>query len=94
MSNGTGAGAAAAHAAKMNAIKASGVLVQLENKDFIRLVEEMERPLMVYAPKSLWPSRKYLTSYKGLAFYSKSKEPLRLPGDIELIASKKISIPD
>jgi hypothetical protein len=85
---------AAAHAARMNAIKASGVLVQVENKDFVRLVEEIDRPLVVYSPKSFWSSHKYLTSYKGLAFYTKSKEPLRLPSDIELITSKKISIPE
>jgi len=94
MTNGSAAAGAAAHAARMNAIKASGVLVQVENKDFMGLIEEMDRPLVVYAPKNLWSSHKYLTSYKGLAFYTKSKEALRLPSDIELINSKKISIPD
>ncbi len=94
MTNGSSAGAAAAaHAARMNAIKASGVLVEVANKDFVRLVEEMERPLVVYAPKGFWSGHKYLTSYKGLAFYTKSDEPLRLPGSAEFILSKKISIP-
>ena len=92
MSN--GGAAAAAYAAKMNAIKASGVLVQIENRDFLNMVESMQMPIVVYSPKSLWSSHKYLTSYKGLAFYTKSKEPLRLPSDIELIISRKISIPD
>ncbi len=91
MSN--GGAVAAAHAASMNAIKASGVLVRLENKDFVRLIEGMERPLVVYSPKGFLSGYKYLTSYKGLAFFTKSDEPLRLPGDIELIQSKSISIP-
>jgi len=95
MSNGAGGGAAAAaYAARMNAIKASGVLVQIQNSDFLNLVEGMQMPIVVYSPKNFWSSHKYLTSYKGLAFYTKSKEPLRLPGDIELIISRKISIPD
>jgi hypothetical protein len=88
-----GGAVAAAHAARMNAIKASGVLVQVENKDFVRLVEEMERPLVVYSPKGFWSGYKYLTSYKGLAFYTKSGEALRLPGSAEIIQSKSISIP-
>jgi hypothetical protein len=89
-----GGAAAAAHAARMNALKASGVLVQVENRDFLNLVEGMERPLVVYSPKSLWSNYKYLTSYKGLAFYTKSKEPLRISGNAEIINSRKISIPD
>jgi hypothetical protein len=35
----------------------------------------------------------YLTAYKGLVFYTKSPEPLLLPGDVELIAAQKIWIP-
>jgi hypothetical protein len=93
MTNGAAAGAAAAQAARMNAIKASGVLVQVESKDFVRLVEEMERPLVVYSPKGFLSSHKYLTSYKGLAFYTKSDEPLRLPGSAEIIQSRRMSIP-
>jgi hypothetical protein len=35
----------------------------------------------------------YLTSYKGLAFFTKSPEPLILPGGSEVIQAQKIWIP-
>lgn len=35
----------------------------------------------------------YLTSYKGLAFFTKSSTPLNLSGDIELVLAQKIWIP-
>ncbi len=89
-----GAGAAAAHAAQMNAIKASGVLVRVEVRDFMTVLQMAEKPLVVYSGKSFWSrSFKYLTSYKGLAFYTKSPERLNLPGSAEVIASQEIYIP-
>jgi hypothetical protein len=92
MSNGAAAAAAAAMA---NAIKASGAIVKVENKDFMKIIANIDKPLIVTAGKSFWsPSHKYLTSYRGLAFFTKSSERLRLPGDCELIIAKKISIPD
>jgi hypothetical protein len=32
----------------------------------------------------------YLTSYKGLAFFTKSSAPLNLPSGTELVQAKKI----
>ena len=96
MSNGgaTAAGAAIA-AAIANAIKASGVLVRLEQDEFLKIIRRVEKPMVVIAgPRFLSKSTKYLTSYKGLAFYTKSVEPLHLPGDAEIITAGKISIPD
>jgi len=93
MSNGATA-AAAAHAAIANAIKASGVIIRVENKDFLVIIERVEKPLVVMTEKSFWsPSYKYISSYKGLAFFTKSSEPLRLPSDVELVMAQKIYIP-
>jgi hypothetical protein len=87
-------GAAAAAAAIANAIKASGVLVRVENRDFISIIQRTQKPLVVISRKSFFsPGYKYLSSYKGLAFYTKSSEPLNLPGDTELVTCKSISIP-
>ena len=36
----------------------------------------------------------YLTSYRGLAFFTKSPMALVLPGRAEIITAKSISIPD
>ena len=94
MTNGSAAGAAAAQAARMNAIKASGVLIRVESRDFRTIVEYAKEPLVVVAPKGFWNRQyRYLTSYKGLAFYTKSPEPLMLPGDTELIKCESFSIP-
>lgn len=81
--------------ATLNAIKASGVLVEVEPREFIRLVDRMEAPLVVRAKGGLIKKvHKYLTSYKGLAFYTKSKEPLRLSSKIEIMEAVKMAIPE
>ena len=35
----------------------------------------------------------YLTSYKGLAFFAKSPDPLELPAAVEVVQARKIWIP-
>jgi hypothetical protein len=37
---------------------------------------------------------KYLTSYKGLIFYTKSPVPLELSMSVEVITAKKVSVPE
>ena len=90
---GAAAGAAAA-AAIANAIKASGVLVTVTPEDFAAILRRIERPLVVAAQGGFFStSYKYLTSYKGLAFYTKSPAPLVLPPGAEIVNAKGISIP-
>jgi hypothetical protein len=95
MSAGGAAGAAgAAAAATANAIKASGVLVRLEPAEFLRLLQRQPAPLVVTATARLFrTSYQYLTSYKGLAFFTKSPTPLPLPNGCELIPAGSIAIP-
>lgn len=90
---GGAAGAAAAAAAIANAIKASGAIIRVEPRDFINIVTRADDPLIVMTDKSFWSGYKYLSSYKGLVFYTKSNEKLNLPGNAEIIAAKKIWIP-
>jgi hypothetical protein len=89
------AGAAGAAAAAIaQAIKASGVLVRLEPAEFMKVVGRVPDPLVVVATGGLFTKNfQYLTSYKGLAFYTKSDEPLELPATAEVIAAKGIWIP-
>jgi hypothetical protein len=88
----TAAGAAAAAIA--NAIKASGVLVNVSPEDFAAILRRADKPLVVAAQGGFFStSYKYLTSYKGLAFYTKSPAPLVLPVDAEIVRAKGISIP-
>ena len=88
------AGAAAAAAAIANAIKASGAIVSVEPADFVALLAKTANPLVVIAPAGWFGARlNYLTSYKGLVFFTKSVEPISLPPGAELVKAGKIWIP-
>ena len=88
------AGAAAAAAARARAIRASGTIVRLGRDDFLSILGRSEEPLVVSAVSGFFGmSYKYLTSYKGLAFYLQSSEPLKLPANVELIEAERIWIP-
>lgn len=87
-------GAAAAAAAIAQAIKASGVIVRVEPGDFLAILEHQEGPLVVHAEGGVFfTNYQYLTSYKGLAFFTKSHNPISLPAGTELVQAKKIWIP-
>jgi hypothetical protein len=87
------AGAAAA-AAIANAIKASGVLVTLSPEEFSKILNRAADPLVVTAQGGLFSTNySYLMSYKGLAFFTKSKSPLPLPSGCEVVTASRISIP-
>jgi hypothetical protein len=89
-----GGGAAAAAAAIANAIKASGAIVRLEPADFQTMVSRNEKPLVVMSVSTFFKtSYNYLTSYRGLIFFTKSGEPLLLKSTAELVKAKKIWIP-
>lgn len=86
---------AAAHAAIVNAIKASGVLVRVEAGDFLAVLRRVDEPLVVISYGGVFKKQyKYLTTYKGLAFFTKSPNPLVLPSRVEVIQAKSISIPE
>lgn len=95
--NGVPAAAAASSyvAVVANAIKACGTVVRVEPAEFLRILSFGDRPLVVNTVGGLFSvSYKYLTSYRGLAFYCKSPTELGLPGNTELIHANKMSIPD
>jgi hypothetical protein len=90
---GAAAGGAAA-AAIANAIKASGAIVRVEPGDLMSILRRQEAPLVIHAAGGIFsPSHRYLYSYKGLAFFAKSPEQLRLPAGCEIIEARKIWIP-
>jgi hypothetical protein len=92
MANGA-AGAVAAAAATANAIKAMGAIVVVEPQVFLDILQRSEKPLVVHSPAGFMTKYKYLTSYKGLAFFTKSKEALLIPASVETITAKKIELP-
>jgi len=78
----------------VQAIRASGIIVQMSPQDFLTILGKSERPLVVAAPgRFLAPKYQYLTGYKGLAVYTGSREALRLPENVELIEARSIWIP-
>lgn len=85
---------AAAAAVVTQAIKASGAIVSVSPEDFSTILGRSREPLVVRAPGGfLNRSYAYLTAYKGLFFYCKSAEAIYLPGNAEVVHSKKIWIP-
>jgi len=79
----------------LNAIRAAGAVVRLAPEDFLALCQKEGADLLVvYAKSGFLRPYKYLSSYKGLHFYAKSKEELDLPPSVEIITAKRIWIPD
>ena len=76
------------------AIKASGTIVNMKPEEFSLLLDRMDEPMVVMALGGILNTNyQYLTSYKGLAFFTKSSEKLPLPANTELITAKSIWIP-
>lgn len=87
-------GAAAAAVAIANAIKASGVLVRVEQNDFMALLSKAENPLVITSSGGMIKKNyQYLMSYKGFVFYTKTASPIILSGKVEIIIAQKIWIP-
>jgi hypothetical protein len=92
---GAAAGAAAAAAAIANAVKASGAIVRVEPEDFVKVISRADKPLIVHALGGiLTKHHRYISGYQGLVFYAESREPLEFTRAVELVAAKKIWIPD
>ena len=90
-----GGGGAAAAQAIANAVKASGAIVSMKAEEFQSILSKSERPLVVCAKGGLFQKKyRYLTSYRGLFFYTGSDSPLDLPSDSEVVFAEKISIPN
>lgn len=85
----------ATHAAAIaQAIKASGAIVRLEPAEFLKILGRNDEPLVVQAQGGVFrTSWQYLTSYKGLAFFTKSAQPLLLPGRAQIVSAASIWIP-
>lgn len=90
----TAAASSAAHQ-RLNAIRAFGVVVRMEPAEWLALVGRQERPLVVVSFGGVFRKRmRYLTTYRGLAFYTESAEDLTLPTTVERIDAAKLVLPD
>ncbi|MCL2140505.1 MAG: hypothetical protein FWH42_02335 [Dehalococcoidia bacterium] len=95
MNGGAVAAAAAAHAAMVQAVKASGVVIKVEPEEFAKIIAKNRDGLVVMSIGGrLKRGYNYITSYKGLAFYTKSPQEMVLPGSVDLVISKSIWMPE
>ena len=96
MNVGAGAAAnAAVVAAISNAVKACGALIKIEPEAFESLLTIIDDPLVVASEGGFFTKHmKYLVSYRGLIFHTKSKEPLPFDKSVLILPAKKMSIPD
>lgn len=86
--------AAGAAIAAANAIKASGVVVRVAPEDFAKILGRIEKPLVIYNKGGLFSTRhRYLVSYKGFAFYTRTPNEIFLPGSAEVVNARSIWIP-
>ena len=93
---GGGAAAAAAAAAIAKAIKASGAIIEVEPEAFMTILarERGNRPLVIMAKGGVIKANyHYLTAHRGFIFSTKSSGPLMLPGDVDVIAARKVWTP-
>lgn len=83
-----------AAAAVRKAIKASGVIVHVEPEEFSSILRKADQPLIVYSPPRLLLRRhRYLTSYKGLAFFTQSTEQIDLQRNVEVVLARSLWMP-
>ena len=79
---------------KIRAIKSFGILVHVTPDNFLKIITNNENLLVIESVGGFFSTKYYyLTSYKGLAFFTKSEKQLTLPSHIEIIKSNKIEIP-
>jgi hypothetical protein len=85
-------GAAVAAAAIGQAIKASGAIVAVEPEQFTRLLAGNAQGLVVHAPAA-FSRHKYIMGYRGLVFWTKTREPIYVPSTVQVVEAKKIWVP-
>ena len=95
MTNGGATAGSAAAAAIANAVKASGAIVKVEEAEFLKIVNRVDNPLIVFSKGGFFKTKcQYLVGYKGLVFYAKSDDELQLPSKKEVVVAKHIWIPN
>ncbi len=82
-------------AAKRDAVMASGAIIKVDSAVFLEITKKVEIPLIVHSIEKTFfhEMHKYLTSYKGLFFYTESKYSILLPNEIELLEADRVWIP-
>jgi len=81
--------------AAIQALKASGVVVRVDPGAFQGILERVEAPMVVSGTSGVFRTNyQYLVSYKGLIFYTESREPLTLAPGIEVVHAEEMYVPE
>lgn len=71
-----------------------GPFVVCEPIEFQNLLARCETPIIVCAEKGmLTKTFQYLTSYRGLVFYTESGFPIEMPTQAEVVSARQIVMP-
>jgi hypothetical protein len=77
-----------------SASAATSVVVRLESSMFLTLLSRAKGVLVVMCEAGIFRTKyQYLTSYKGLMFFTESEERLDLPRHVETLRAESISAP-
>src|SRR5262245_8888159 len=94
MNGAAGAAAAGAAARAANAIKACGAIVTVRPDEFVNVLNRVPDPLVVVSHGGFFSKQyKYLMSYKGMVFFTKSPTEISVTKKIEWVHADSISIP-
>lgn len=71
---------------------AMGPIITIEPEELEKILHKTQDLLVIYAKGGFMQAKhRYLFSYKGLYFFTKSNEPLNFPSSTVFISAKKIS---
>ena len=78
----------------MQALKAMGGVIQLKPAGFMQILERQRGAIVVRATGGIFSTNyQYLTTYKGLTFFTKAKDPIVIPDDADLLDAESIWVP-
>lgn len=70
------------------------IIVTVENDEFMRLVKQANDPMIIHQiPGWFSGQNRYLLTYRGVTFYTRSKEELSISKNAEVITAKYFYVP-
>lgn len=89
-------GTPAAHGIyEMQATRSFGIITQVGRETFIEIIGRQDKPLILESTGGIFRKHyRYLTSYKGITFFTKCYNAVNLPTNAEIIKVHNIRIPE
>lgn len=83
------------YAMQMQALRSFGIITHVSPEVLLEILNKQEKPLILESLGGFIFRKhyRYLTSYKGLAFFTKSHNPIAIPKTAEVINVKYLNIP-